>query len=78
MGLPNATGSLREGGGHCEPPNVSLTVTSLKESTLKFISQMAPKYAQKYLVLKSTFSTSVCSNSRSEREDACYWTFEAI
>ena len=75
MGLPNTTGGL---GGHCEPPNVSLMETSLKESTLKFIPQMAPKYTQKYLILKSTFSTSVGSNSRCKRENACYWTFEAI
>ena len=39
---------------------------------------MAPKYTQKYLIFKSNFSTSVCSNSRFKKGNACYWTFEAV
>ena len=64
--------------GHCKPPNVSLMETSLKESTLKFTPQMAPKYTQNYLIFKSTFSTSVYSNSKCKRKNASYWTFEAV
>ena len=64
--------------GHCEPPNVNLMETNLKESTLNFIPQMAPKYTLRYLILKSTFFTSVYSNSGCKRENARYWTLEAI
>ena len=64
--------------GHCKPLNVSLMETSLKDSTLKFTSQMASKYTQNYLIFKSTFSTSVYSNSRYKRKNASYWTFETV